>query len=79
MVVLLAVCFSLAIEISQLLLMRGMFEWDDLISNGIGAILGCLVYMEAERRLPERRFSAIVFSASILFAVVCAGVYIVSA
>lgn len=34
---------SILIEISQLILMRGLFEWDDMIHNGLGCMLGCLV------------------------------------
>ena len=34
------VILSLTIELCQLVTMRGLFEWDDIISNTIGAILG---------------------------------------
>lgn len=34
---------SFVIEISQLVLCRGLFEWDDIIHNGIGCMVGCLI------------------------------------
>lgn len=33
---------SAAIEICQLVFCRGLFEWDDMIHNGIGCMAGCL-------------------------------------
>lgn len=76
LIVTLAVCFSLIIETSQLLLMRGLFEWDDLFSNGLGAVLGCWIYRGAKKIITEEKFPAIVFSTAVLFVIVCAGVYI---
>ena len=35
--------FSFFIEISQLILCRGFFEWDDIIHNSLGAMIGCIV------------------------------------
>lgn len=34
---------SAIIEFSQLILMCGLFEWDDMIHNGIGCMAGCLM------------------------------------
>lgn len=34
---------SAAIELCQLLLCRGLFEWDDMIHNGIGCMAGCML------------------------------------
>ena len=34
---------SAVIETSQLVFMRGLFEWDDMIHNGLGCMVGCLV------------------------------------
>ena len=34
---------SSVIEICQLVLCRGLFEWDDIIHNGIGCMLGCMI------------------------------------
>ncbi len=35
--------FSAAIELTQLILCRGLFEWDDMLHNGLGSLLGCLL------------------------------------
>ena len=45
MVFLIGVLISAAIELSQLIFQRGLFEWDDMIHNGLGCMLGCLVLM----------------------------------
>lgn len=34
---------SAAIETCQLVLRRGLFEWDDMIHNAIGCMVGCLL------------------------------------
>lgn len=34
---------ALAIELLQLILRRGWFEWDDMIHNGFGCMLGCVL------------------------------------
>lgn len=34
---------SMVIETSQLALMCGLFEWDDMIHNGLGCMLGCSI------------------------------------
>ena len=34
---------SAIIEFSQLIFMRGLFEWDDMIHNGLGCMLGSMV------------------------------------
>ena len=31
------------IETSQLITMRGLFEWDDMIHNGLGCMIGCVI------------------------------------
>lgn len=38
---LIGVMISVVIEVSQLIFMRGLFEWDDIIHNGLGCMLGC--------------------------------------
>lgn len=38
---LMGVGFSALIEVSQLLLCRGLFEWDDILHNALGAMAGC--------------------------------------
>ncbi|MCH1951114.1 VanZ family protein [Enterocloster sp. OA13] len=40
---------SAVIETYQLVFCRGLFEWDDMIHNGIGCMIGCVV-MEVCRR-----------------------------
>lgn len=45
---------SAAIEVSQLILRRGLFEWDDMFHNGLGCMLGCLIVnaiMERVKRI----------------------------
>lgn len=42
--VIVGVCFSLIIEVLQLVLKRGMFEFDDIISNSLGAAFGSGIY-----------------------------------
>lgn len=40
---LLGAAVSAAIEVSQLVLRRGLFEWDDMLHNGLGCMLGFMV------------------------------------
>ncbi len=40
---LLGCIISASIELCQLIFWRGLFEWDDMLHNGIGCALGCLV------------------------------------
>lgn len=40
---LIGVLLSSVIEITQLVSCRGLFEWDDMLHNGIGCMLGCLL------------------------------------
>ena len=37
------VFISAVIETSQLVFCRGLFEWDDMIHNGIGCMIGCII------------------------------------
>ena len=37
------VVVSAVIESSQLIMMRGLFEWDDMIHNGLGCMIGCVI------------------------------------
>ena len=37
------VLVSAVIESSQLIMMRGLFEWDDMIHNGLGCMIGCVI------------------------------------
>lgn len=40
---LIGVLISAVIETSQLIFCRGLFEWDDMIHNGIGCMTGCII------------------------------------
>ena len=31
------------IEVCQLVFYRGLFQWDDVVHNGIGCMVGCLI------------------------------------
>lgn len=37
------VLVSAVIETSQLIFMRGLFEWDDMIHNGFGCMIGSMI------------------------------------
>lgn len=37
------ICVSACIEISQLIFLRGLFEWDDMIHNAFGCMVGCII------------------------------------
>ena len=43
--VLIGVLVSTAIEVAQLLTRRGLFEFDDIIYNSVGAVIGFLLYL----------------------------------
>lgn len=43
---LLGFAFSALIETSQLVFRLGWFEWDDMLHNGVGCMLGCVVMNE---------------------------------
>ena len=46
--VLLAACWSMFIEVMQLISRRGIFEIDDLIHNSLGAAIGCWIQRAAK-------------------------------
>ncbi len=48
------VCFSSAIEVSQLVLRLGLFEWDDIIHNTLGCVLGAAIVRGIQFRLKKR-------------------------
>ena len=54
---LVGIAVSSAIEISQLLLCRGLFEFDDIIHNSLGCMLGCLLGNRMLRLVHGFRFS----------------------
>ena len=55
MVFLIGVVISAVIELSQLIFQRGLFEWDDMLHNGFGYMLGCLVMNAAMKKWRRRR------------------------
>lgn len=52
---LMGVGFSTLIEVSRLLLCRGLFEWDDILHNALGAMAGCGVVERLFGRLISER------------------------
>lgn len=49
------VWFSFVIECSQLIFCRGLFEWDDMIDNSIGAMIGCIISNQIVQKIWEKR------------------------
>ena len=49
-----AILFSLTIEMLQLFLMRGLYEWDDVLSNVIGAAVGVLLFQTVNKFVAEK-------------------------
>lgn len=47
---------SAVIEMSQLVLKRGLFEWDDIIHNSIGCMMGCLLANWIWKRFKKKSF-----------------------
>lgn len=48
------VLIAAVIEVSQLVLARGLFEWDDMIHNGLGCMAGCVLRNWVRRFLAEK-------------------------
>ena len=44
------ICVIACIEISQLIFLRGLFEWDDMIHNAFGCMVGCILCNMVVRR-----------------------------
>ena len=65
-----AILFSLTIEMLQLFLMRGLFEWDDVLSNAIGAAVGVLLFQTVNKYVAEKHKIIIITSISMAFMVV---------
>ena len=66
-----AILFSLTIETLQLFLMRGLFEWDDVVSNTIGACIGILLYQAITKIPAEKSRRIITTSISSAFILTC--------
>ncbi len=73
-VIVAAAAFSFIIEILQFVLLRGLFELDDLIANITGALIGFCLYMFLKKMTDEKTFSAVNCAIGIVFMVVCAAV-----
>ena len=76
-IILAAILFSFTIETLQLFLMRGLFEWDDVISNTIGAAIGGGLYRLLEAFLVERNLIIASTVAAIVFAFISLSVLII--
>ena len=70
-----AVLFSLLIESLQLVLMRGLFEWDDVFNNTVGAILGWGLYQVIYRLTQKRNNAFIITLVCFSCILVCAGLF----
>jgi len=62
---------SLIIECSQLFLMRGLCEYDDIFNNVIGALLGSGVYKMCRKYIPETHHTVFTSFANAAIGVVC--------
>jgi glycopeptide antibiotics resistance protein len=70
-IILCAVAFSLTIETLQLVLMRGLFEWDDVVSNTIGAGGGILLFLLIDKIPAEKHKRIITTTISSVFMLTC--------
>ena len=59
----------------QLFLMRGLFEWDDVFSNTLGAVIGTALFILVRMLASEKLRMAVITSISLVFMMVCTGVY----
>lgn len=50
-----ALALSISIEVLQLLLKRGLFEWDDMFHNALGAYVSCRIWYAIRHRKWERK------------------------
>ena len=75
-IILTAAVFSLTIEALQLFLMRGLFEWDDLVSNTCGAIIGWGAFGFLKKLLVDEHFSIVITAIGAVFVLGCFVVYI---
>lgn len=66
-----AIIFSLTIEMLQLFLMRGLFEWDDVVSNTIGAVLGVGLFQVITKLPAEKSRRIITTAISSAFILTC--------
>ncbi|MBQ6961290.1 MAG: VanZ family protein [Clostridia bacterium] len=67
--------FSLLIETTQYVTMRGCFEFDDVCSNTLGALIGILFFLAIRRFMPERLMRAVLLTAGAGTLLICLGVF----
>lgn len=72
-----AVLLSLLIETLQLFLMRGLFEWDDIISNTIGSLIGVFLNAFFKNLLNDKHFTIIIISIGTIISVICVACIII--
>ncbi len=72
-----AFLFSFTIESLQLYFMRGLFEWDDMLSNTGGGIIGVILYGILEKVLKEQLFEKVLtlFNTAFMIACLCVFIY----
>ncbi|MBQ6927335.1 MAG: VanZ family protein [Oscillospiraceae bacterium] len=71
-----AAVFSLLIESLQFILMRGLFELDDVVSNTLGALLGLGFAVLLEKYTDRKRLPVLKNAIGLVFVCVCFGVYL---
>ena len=62
-IALITLVFSVLIETAQLFLMRGMFEFDDICNNVLGALAGIAAFQMMKRFLPDQLKKALLYAA----------------
>lgn len=65
-VLLSSLLFSLLIEILQFVLMRGLFECDDILNNCLGAVMGWVLFRLTERFIPGLMMPRLLYTAGAL-------------
>lgn len=71
-----AALISGLIETLQLQLMRGLFEYDDIISNTVGAIAGWIVFHIVQDVMPSKHVNFVIVTISAVFVIGCCVVYL---
>ena len=75
-IVIWAIMLSLSIETFQLLLMRGLFEWDDVFSNTLGAMIGIALFILVRKLTSRKLMMVVITSISLVFMIFCRRVFI---
>lgn len=52
-VILSGILLSVCIEIAQLFMKRGLFEFDDILGNALGIVLGMVIYNSIRKRVSD--------------------------